>query len=177
MNPYITVTFGPGQKMLMRELPKMSQNLHKALMEGLRDIGDLVQNRIRHSMDSTLHAPWYYVRRGVVHYPSHPQHPPAVETGTLHDAIQTVLTSSYPSAQVSIGPDNSPEAYYARFLEYGTRKMIQRPFMHPALYHTKDMMVTILQRKLKEVIAQRLAHSYASNTAAMGGLMERMGVL
>lgn len=172
MSAYITVTFGPGQRILMRELPQMGRRLHRALMDGLHEIGDLVQNRIRHSMSSTVRAPWYYVRGGEIRYPSHPLYPPAKQTGLLYNAIQVALTSSYPEGKVSIGPDSSPEAYYAKFLEYGTRKMAKRPFMAPALYHTKDMMVRILQRKINEELARRLQIATA-NTAALGSYMSR----
>lgn len=61
--------------------------------------------------------------------PSSPGEPPAVVTGMLDASVEVA----------SVGSGNKPtfelkvQAYYASFLEFGSKKMAARPYMRPAM--------------------------------------------
>lgn len=63
------------------------------------------------------------------HYPpaSSPGEPPAIRTGTLKASVHSEKEKPGTWLIVAGGDD----AYYAVFLEYGTEKMVERPFMRP----------------------------------------------
>lgn len=63
------------------------------------------------------------------HYPpaSSPGEPPAIRTGILKASVHSEKEKPGTWLIVAGGDD----AYYAVFLEYGTTKMIERPFMRP----------------------------------------------
>jgi len=70
--------------------------------------------------------------------------PPHIRTGNLRASIATAPTSS---GSVVVGP-TSPPASYGQHLEFGTRNMVARPFMQPALMRTRSKFAP-LWRNLK----------------------------
>ena len=78
------------------------------------------------------------VGRGV-HYPglprrsSAPYDPPARQYGRLQESIAVVKRATPNDLTADTGPrtQSFPDAYYAAFLEYGTRRMMPRPFVRP----------------------------------------------
>ena len=45
-------------------------------------------------------------------------------------------------------------AYYAHFLEYGTKKMSARPFMRPAIQSVAPKIPEIIQKHINQVTAK-----------------------
>jgi HK97 gp10 family phage protein len=79
-------------------------------------------------------------RRSGVKYPnlpnqsSAPGEAPAFQSGRLRNSIAVVKRATPDDLVAETGPrvQSFPDAYYAAFLEYGTRKMQPRPYMRPA---------------------------------------------
>lgn len=69
---------------------------------------------------------------------SAPGDSPARQTGRLQESVKVV---SFDAAKLTatVGPDPADfsPAYYALYLEFGTRHMAPRPFMRPALEEFK----------------------------------------
>lgn len=97
-------------------------NAVKRSPDDLLDIvlGDLVDT-IRHSMLGSGGGRFY----PPAHFASVPGQPPAIWTGQLFASISKEKTGAT-SGRVYTRVD------YAKYLEYGTRKMRPRPFMRPA---------------------------------------------
>lgn len=71
-----------------------------------------------------------YTRRGITHTASAPGQPPATDSGFLGQNI-TMNVKSMPNGTI-VGQVISA-APYSKALEFGTTKMMARPFMQPAL--------------------------------------------
>lgn len=77
------------------------------------------------------------------HIPSKPGEPPNENTGTLRRGI--VVTQPAP-LRVRI----SATAPYSGFLEFGTSRMLARPFMGPAARAKKDEVVALVRRAVTD---------------------------
>lgn len=79
------------------------------------------------------------IRQGAVsgpgHVPSLPGEPPNADTHRLDMSIDAVVNPSGKSVRVRA---NAP---YAAFLEFGTSKMVERPFLRPALRRHRNRLV------------------------------------
>lgn len=75
---------------------------------------------------------------GKGHVPSKPGEPPNQDTGTLANNIETVQISPL-KVEVS---SNAP---YAAYLEYGTSRMAERPYMRPAVERTRPKVLELIQ--------------------------------
>lgn len=74
-------------------------------------------------------------------HPSSPGDPPNVQTGTLRRSI----TWASPSALVRyVGSSLKGDPSYALCLEYGTGKMLARPYLRPALARCKATLFRII---------------------------------
>lgn len=60
-----------------------------------------------------------------------------VRTGRLRDSITLIAESPFQYI-VKAGSDTKTGAYYAPYVEFGTRKMAPRPFMRPAAEKARD---------------------------------------
>lgn len=89
--------------------------------------GNKLRNELVRNMKSTSRASWYYKRRSVIHHPSSPGYPPAIDTGQL---IANILFGVRPfEFEFGIGG----RVKYGVMLEDGTRKMAARPFIVPLI--------------------------------------------
>ena len=67
---------------------------------------------------------------GTPHVPSSPGEPPRIDTKKLHDSITTeTQQDGNHSIQTRVGTNVD----YGRYLELGTRKILPRPWLRPAL--------------------------------------------
>jgi HK97 gp10 family phage protein len=99
-----------------------------------------------------------YTRRSVKHRASAPGQAPANDTGNLIGSIQTV---QMPDQGGAVASKVIVSAKYAKWLEYGTRRMAARPFVGP----TKDWVAPIF----KEYMAQKLRKMNKGETGENGG--------
>lgn len=78
---------------------------------------------------------------GAGHVPSLPGQPPNRDTGLLDSSIDTrIVAQNPPTVHVTA---NAP---YAAFLEWGTSKMAERPFMRPAAQAKRGEATAIVKR-------------------------------
>lgn len=79
------------------------------------------------------------IRNGAVsgpgHVPSLPGEPPNADTHRLDMSIDAVVAPTGKTVRVRA---NAP---YAAFLEFGTSKMVERPFLRPALRRNRNRLV------------------------------------
>jgi HK97 gp10 family phage protein len=73
---------------------------------------------------------------------SQPWDPPHVETGYLLRSYSVDVSSGRPVITVSM----STYAYYAHYLEFGTRHMAARPHFRPAVARWKPLLVPMLAK-------------------------------
>ncbi len=75
------------------------------------------------------------------------QHAPR-QSGKLKNSIKVSGVKTKDGVKyVEIGPDK--DAYYAKFLEFGTVKMRAKPFMAPALENARDQALAVLKEELR----------------------------
>lgn len=80
--------------------------------------------------------------------PSRPGEPPAIQIGTLISSIIAEHDTDRDGAVSRVGPmatKDGKSLKYARFLEFGTRKMSARPYLRPALQRAKARIAAVLR--------------------------------
>lgn len=83
---------------------------------------------------------------GAGHVPSRPGEPPNRDTGRLDTNIDAVLAKSGKSVRVI------SRAPYSSFLEFGTSRVAERPFMRPALRRNRNRVVMGQVQAVKKVV-------------------------
>lgn len=89
-----------------------------------------------------------YKRNGVMHQASAPGEPPANLTGTLVGGFK--MTINQTGNLITASVTNSVR--YAKFLEFGTRKMAARPFMRPAYAAAKNRILSVIRTSIQEKV-------------------------
>jgi HK97 gp10 family phage protein len=75
-----------------------------------------------------------------------------VVTGNLRDAIFAGPgRMDLPDALVGVNQEKAP---YARYVEYGTSKMIAHPYFRPAITATRPLVANIMAEDLSRVVAK-----------------------
>lgn len=72
-----------------------------------------------------------------------------VRTGTIFDSIR--ITGGLNKAAVSAG---GKRAFYARFVEYGTKKMAAIPFLRPAVERKGHKAREVIEREMRAIIGR-----------------------
>lgn len=84
---------------------------------------------------------------GKEHVPSLPGQPPNADTRFLDTNIETTIEArSPPTVHVT------SHAPYSAFLEFGTSKMAERPFMRPASEKKRGEAVATVRKAVKKII-------------------------
>lgn len=84
---------------------------------------------------------------GLHHVPSKPGEPPNNDAGDLVRGIETVLVAPL-KVEVS---SNAP---HAAALEFGTSKMVERPYLRPATQKKRKEAVELVRRAVQKVIRE-----------------------
>jgi hypothetical protein len=114
---------------------RLETNLRKVVNRNIRRAGLIVEGEAKQSIQRGTKSGKLYKRRSVVHQASAPGEAPASDTGFLASNIST----KGPSKQLqNIEIDIISKAPYSKFLEFGTRNILQ-----PALEKNK--------RKIKQI--------------------------
>lgn len=102
-------------------LKRMAKQTAKEVVRALYLIGQQVELTAEKSITEGSVS-------GKGHVPSLPGQPPSNDTGVLANNIETtVVAQNPPTVHVT------SHAPYSAFLEFGTSKMAERPFMRPAV--------------------------------------------
>lgn len=86
-----------------------------------------------------------YMRDSGRHRASAPGQPPANDTGTLVSSIRHWVLDS--GLKVEVGS----RLAYASILEFGSRMMAARPWLHPSLEENKKKITALLAQAIKKI--------------------------
>lgn len=110
---------------------EVNRKIEKAIETGLDRLAAEVQEKAKRSMTRTQLDPSRDYRRPgdrrFVTASSAPYHPPAVQRGRLQKSVHIRRRGKY---ERQVGS----RLAYALYLEVGTSRMIERPWLRPALY-------------------------------------------
>jgi HK97 gp10 family phage protein len=114
----------------------------------LRQLPDSVRAEIGVAVEDTAAAVVVGARsRAPVGGPYYGKKAETRKPGSLRYAIRYVLHSDKISATVRV-----PGIFYARFIEYGTRKMLARPFLFPAAEQERPKLRTRVADALRKAV-------------------------
>ncbi len=121
---------------------KIADKVNKAVMRAVVRGTESVHTEAVRLMQTGKKSGRTYRRNGTSHTASAPGQPPAVDTGYHIQNSGTVFAPAELKGTVLF------TAEYAAHLEFGTKKMIERPYARPALQNKVD---GIMDNILKEV--------------------------
>jgi HK97 gp10 family phage protein len=117
------------------------------MVKRLKASANLVRNEAIRSILKGPATGRIYKRRSVTHQASAPGEAPMSDTGTLARSVYIDdRTTSRTNLRIAVVAGSR----YARWLEYGTRKMRPRPFMSPALQSQVNRIRNILRAAFRK---------------------------
>jgi HK97 gp10 family phage protein len=127
-----------------KAIEKVKEDLENNMQEVLLGGGQLIRGEAIRSIQQGAKSGKTYKRYNPTrtHKASAPGEAPASDTGFLVSNIR--VKDEKDLVQVR------SEASYSKFLEYGTSKMLPRPFMFPASEKSKPKIAEILFQKIKQ---------------------------
>ena len=139
-----------GTKAVMSNLKKAQKKIEDNLYKALQAGAFLVEGDAKKSIMGTRK------KKGDPHTPSAPGQPPAVVTGKLRASITKKVKKGIMGATsegfVGVRGGSEPDSKnYGTFLEFGTKNMIQRPFLRPALSKNMRTIIDFIKNGVKKV--------------------------
>ena len=133
-----------GVEEATKALEKVKEDLEKDMKEVLLGSGQLIRGEAVRSIQQGSKSGKTYKRYNPTrtHKASAPGEAPASDTGFLVSNIRV-------KEQKDVVQVRS-EASYSKFLEYGTSKMLARPFLFPAFEKSKPKIAEVIFRKIKQ---------------------------
>ena len=132
----------------LKQLENLESSMEKPLEEVLFGGGQLIRaeavKSIQSGAKSGIVYEKYNPRRS--HRASAPGQAPASDTGNLVSKI--IVKNNKDTVRVQ------SNANYSKFLEFGTSKMLARPFMFPAKEKSKKKIIQITANKVVEAIRE-----------------------
>jgi HK97 gp10 family phage protein len=127
-----------------KALEKVKEDLENNMQEILLGGGQLIRGEAIRSIQQGAKSGKTYKRYNPTrtHKASAPGEAPASDTGFLVSNIR--VKDEKDLVQVR------SEASYSKFLEYGTSKMLARPFMFPAMEKSKPKIAEVILQKIKQ---------------------------
>lgn len=133
-----------GVESLQSRLQKVPARVAAGVLNGLQALSLLMQNTARREIQTGSKTGRVYTRRSVRHQASAPGEYPATDTGFLvSSVIGEVLRDTF-EAVLSSG------VIYAKWLEFGTKKMAPRPFLVPTLHAVSGRAASVIARYVRE---------------------------
>ena len=113
----------------------------------------IVQKDIMESMrDTPTQSVGYHTyNKKILHYPSLPNNPPAVDTGTLRRSITFDVGTDESKVTGRVG-STILDPPYGAYLEFGTSRMIQRPWLRPALERNREVIKENIKEGVREIV-------------------------
>ena len=127
-----------------KALEKVKEDLENSMQEVLLGGGQLIRGEAIRSIQSGAKSGKTYKRYNPTrtHKASAPGEAPASDTGFL---VSNIRVKEQKDVVVV-----SSEASYSKFLEFGTSKMLARPFLFPAFEKSKPKIAEVIFRKIKQ---------------------------
>lgn len=129
---------------LQSKVKKLDWSIQAAVIVGLRSLADPIKEDVKAQLRATKSGPVvtrYRPTRRVK--ASLPGEPPARDLGMLINSVDTDVDPSQFNLVISAS------APYARELEYGTRNMLPRPFLRPALARWRQRIIDAIYAAIK----------------------------
>lgn len=120
-------------------LKRMAKQTAKEVVRALYLIGQQVELTAEKSITEGSVS-------GKFHVPSLPGQPPSNDTGTLVSGIETTIVAQNPPT-VHV----TSHAPYSAFLEFGTSRMAERPFMRPAVAKHRGKLAANISVAIKKI--------------------------
>ena len=135
---------------LERRIEELGRDIEKAAFEGLQDGADIVVNHAKRLVAKGPKTGRTYkkYRPKRTHRASAPGEAPATDTGRLLNSIRARTAKKKLTIEVMAGTK------YARWLEYGTRRIKPRPFLRRALREKRVEVTEIVQDYIRETIVK-----------------------
>tara|TARA_R110001592_G_scaffold58288_1_gene176725 strand:- start:4344 stop:4790 length:447 start_codon:yes stop_codon:yes gene_type:complete len=133
-----------GVAKAVEALEKVKEDLENNMQEVLLGGGQLIRGEAIRSIQTGAKSGKTYKKYNPTrtHKASAPGEAPASDTGFLVSNIRVKDQKDFVEVR--------SEASYSKFLEYGTSKMLARPFMFPASEKSKPKIAEILFQKIKQ---------------------------
>ena len=134
-----------GLEPTLKNLRLLQNGLDKELTNVLRGGGQLIRGEAIRSIQTGPKSGRTYEKYNPrrTHKASAPGQAPASDTGNLVSQIMSVADGKNTLVESS--------AEYSKFLEFGTSKMLPRPFLFPASEKSTKKIVQVLIQKLNKV--------------------------
>lgn len=138
-------------KDFLRKLERMKN--YSPLEKVVGQACGIVQKDIMESMrDTPTQSVGYHsYNKKVLHYPSLPNNPPAVDTGTLRRSITFDVETDESKVTGRVG-STILDPPYGAYLEFGTSRMIQRPWLKPALERNREVIKEHIKEGVREIV-------------------------
>tara|TARA_X000001382_G_scaffold5313_1_gene4517 strand:+ start:168 stop:623 length:456 start_codon:yes stop_codon:yes gene_type:complete len=127
---------------------KGKQLIQHAVFKSVADVEKHAKKSISQGSPSGRIYQRYKPKR--THQASAPGQPPATDTGFLVNNIKRKMDSD------NMGGEIASRSTYSKFLEFGTSKMLPRPYMFPAMEKNK--------KKIKDRIKKAMQSATKSST-------------
>ena len=126
----------------INNISKRGKDLIKhAVFKGVADVEKEAKKSIQRGSPSGRVYQRYNPKR--THQASAPGQPPASDTGFLVNNIKRRMDAD------NMGGEVASRAAYSKYLEFGTSKMLPRPFMFPALEKNRKKIKSRIQKAMK----------------------------
>lgn len=134
-----------GLEPTLKNLRLLQNGLDKELTNVLRGGGQLIRGEAIRSIQTGPKSGHTYEKYNPrrTHKASAPGQAPASDTGNLVSQIMSVADGKNTLVE--------SRAEYSKFLEFGTSKMLPRPFLFPASEKSTKKIVQVLIQKLNKV--------------------------
>lgn len=134
--------FIQGAKEHIRHLTR-AREINDAVVAAMYAAGQLVEIDAEHSITSGSIS-------GANHVPSLPGQPPNADTRLLDTNIETTIRRRGRNPVVQV-MSNAP---YAMFLEFGTSRMAERPYLRPALQRNRAQSTRMVEEAVRRVVSR-----------------------
>lgn len=138
-------------KDFLRKLERMKN--YSPLEKVVGQACGIIQKDIMESMrDTPTQSVGYHTyNKKILHYPSLPNNPPAVDTGTLRRSITFDVETDESKVTGRVG-STILDPPYGAYLEFGTSRMIQRPWLRPALERNREVIKEHIKEGVREIV-------------------------
>ncbi len=135
----------------IRKLDKITSEAKKEISAALWLGGKKIEENSKISIQRETKTGRIYKRGQVEHRASAPGEAPANDTGALVRSFNLSSSADKMIVQIKSG---GGQVEYAKFLEFGTNKMEERPFMKPALEKSRKYISERMEKAINKVIAK-----------------------
>ena len=138
-----------GMKKLTKALDKIDKVMDKELNVVLQGAGQMVEADAKVSIQTGPRTGRIYRRGNITHQASAPGEPPATDTGGLVNSISHWVDKK--KKTVMVGTDS----IVGQWLEIGTSRMEERPWLYPALLRQRKNIVRLFVKKLGDRLRKK----------------------